>query len=147
MTKGVFKNVNGMRSCSICGEIYPATTEFFHRANVKLKDGKTIWTGLRPECKVCRNQKRKEKYALKKRYCPEPNCNRELEKGQHFCSECSQIRRDIANIIHNHTYEQKPERIESKESYQKQYRKDHAENHKQYMKDYHKNKRRTDNEL
>jgi len=74
----------------------------------------------------------------KTRICPEQNCNRELDKYQHFCSECAQIRRDITNDICRHNNEQKPGRIKSKALYQKQYKKDNRESHKAYMKNYHK---------
>jgi hypothetical protein len=138
--KGIPKTINGMRTCSVpeCGKTYPATTEYFHRAHVKSKNGNIIWKGLRPECKFCRNKKRREKLSLKKRYCPEPNCSRELEKGQHFCSECAQIRRDLSNITSGHTHDQKPERIESKSKYHRKYYKDHKKEITAYNKEYRK---------
>lgn len=137
--KGIAKNEEGMRQCCKpeCGKIYPATTEFFHRANIKMKNGK-IWKGLRPDCKECRNKYRREKNCQKKRYCPEQNCGRELEKGQHFCSECAQIRRDLSNITSGHTHDQKPERIQAKSKYHRKYYQDHKEEIKAYNKEYRK---------
>ena len=72
-----------------------------------------------------------------------PDCGRELDKWQHFCSECAQVRRDITNIICGHNYEQKPERIKSKAEYRVKYRAEHLEEHKAYMKRYHQKRKST----
>jgi hypothetical protein len=41
---------------------------------------------------------------MKKRIFQEQNCCRELEKGQQFCSECTQIRRDMSQAKGQHKY-------------------------------------------
>jgi predicted amidophosphoribosyltransferase len=111
----------GMRTCSVktCGKTYPATTDYFHVSSIRLKNG-NIWHGLRPECKFCRNEYRRFKRSQKKRYCPD--CGRDLDKYQHFCSECSLTRRELSNTIHGHTLDSKQHRKEYKYEYQKQYR-------------------------
>ena len=54
------------KACSVCGMLKPNTKEFFHVHTVQMKVGglKTNWRGLRPDCKVCRNKKKRE-YHLK----------------------------------------------------------------------------------
>ncbi len=47
------KNKDGKRLCSACGE-WKEKPEFGLQ-KVRMKNG-TIWTGLRPECKECRNK-------------------------------------------------------------------------------------------
>jgi hypothetical protein len=44
--------------------------------------------------------------ALKKRYC---ECGRELERYQHFCSECAYVRRQITMDYAQHKYLSNPE--------------------------------------
>ncbi len=69
------------------------------------------------------------------RYC---ECGRELERYQHYCSECAYHRREITNDYCRNMHELKPERIKSKIEYQKQYKEKNREAHKIYMKNYHK---------
>lgn len=37
----------------------------------------------------------------KRRYCPEPNCSRELEKYQRVCSECRTINSQLSKDIYS----------------------------------------------
>ena len=49
-----------MKSCTQCGEMLPATNEYFHRS-------KHTRDGLRWECKTCVSKKDRERYKKKKR--------------------------------------------------------------------------------
>lgn len=41
-----------VKKCPVCGGVFPATTEYFHASN-------TLSGGIYPECKKCKNAKRK----------------------------------------------------------------------------------------
>jgi len=48
-----------MRKCSQCGDKKHISN--FHMTTLKMSNGRK-WTGRRPECNMCRNKKRMEKY-------------------------------------------------------------------------------------
>jgi hypothetical protein len=114
--RGVFKNLDGLRKCSgKCERLLPATVEYFHKANVKMKNGQ-IWSGLRPECKDCKNDKRNSKI----RICPSCKINR-LEYHKKYCSECTEINDRMSKDIAQHKWLKG--------------------NGKEYFKEYHRNKK------
>lgn len=50
------------KPCSVCGILKPNTKEYFHVHTVQryTKGVKSTWRGLRPECKICRQSKRRK---------------------------------------------------------------------------------------
>lgn len=70
-----------MKICSCCGELKPATVEFFRRRHSRLE----------AQCKTCVNVKRRERKEAKIE-----------EDGQRRCEVCGKIRpRDVDNFRHD----------------------------------------------
>jgi hypothetical protein len=49
------------KACSVCGITKPNTNNYFHIHTVvkHIEGKKTTWHGLRPDCKECRNKKKR----------------------------------------------------------------------------------------
>lgn len=74
---------------------------------------------------------------MKIRLCPDCG-TAPLHKYQRYCSDCSEARHYIVQVIGQQKHNQKPERKEYLKKYMAAYKAKHREEHKAYMKAYHK---------
>jgi len=73
-------NLMELKTCTKCGESYPATTEHFYSQ-------KRSSDGLKSECKYCSREARNKSYSRKKREL-------EKEKGR-WCSKCKKYYKPV----------------------------------------------------
>jgi len=68
---GFRRLIGGKRKCCSCGNLYPLTSEYFHKASKN-------WAGFRHKCKKCANR-------------DSPKSTRIIDKENKRCPECGQL--------------------------------------------------------
>ena len=115
-----FPDENINKTCTKCGNEYPATTEYFRNS----KYGKN---GLRGECKECSRKLQKEYFEQNKDICH--------KRSNKYKEEHKEELKEYGKIYHKENYHKFKD---TRKEYNKQYYQEHKEEIKQRTKKYEK---------